>query len=354
MTRTTRTAVYPFFIPQSGCPFQCLFCNQFVATGQAEIPTTEQLVASLDAWLPESGAGEIAFYGGSFTLLPSSLQKSYLDIAQAYIKSGRAGGIRFSTRPDGLGPAYLDLLHHYPVTTVEVGCQSFSDQVLAASRRGYVVQTMLDGIRSLRAAGHWRVGLQLMPGLPAATPAEALDSLQSALALKPNFLRIYPTLVLAGTALEQQFRAGTFSPLALPEAVELVARMTAVAGLAGVPVERLGLQGEPGWEPGRKGLCAGPYHPAFGQLVRSALWRRILDQLLAGTSGAVTVPRRLHSDVLGHRRENLEFFTARYGHVSIAASDELNDHQFLVDRQLYNWRRQLARAYQEEIDESVS
>jgi histone acetyltransferase (RNA polymerase elongator complex component) len=345
----TRTVVYPFFIPQSGCPFQCLFCNQFIATGQAEIQTPEQMAVSLDAWLPDAGSGEIAFYGGSFTFLPAPLQQACLDLADGYVRAGRAGGIRFSTRPDGLAPAQLELLKHYPVTTVEVGCQSFSDRVLAASRRGYDVQKMLNGIRLLRDAGPWRIGLQLMPGLPAATPDEALESLRHALALKPDFLRIYPTLVLAGTELEQHYRAGTYSPLPLAGAVELVARMSAVAYLAKVPIERLGLQGEPGWEPGRNGLCAGPYHPAFGQLVRSAQWRQVLNRLLVGTAGAVTVPRRFHSDALGHRRENFNSLSARFGHVSIAASTELDENQFLVDRQLYNWRQQLAFAYQKEI-----
>jgi histone acetyltransferase (RNA polymerase elongator complex component) len=307
------------------------------------------LAEQLETWLPEGGTGEIAFYGGSFTLLPTARQQAYLDVAAGYVRAGRAGGIRFSTRPDGLAPAQLELLKHYPVTTVEVGCQSFSDLVLAVSQRGYDVLTMVDGIRSLRDAGQWRVGLQLMPGLPMATPAEALDSLRCALALNPDFLRIYPTLVLTGTELERRYRAGTFSPLPLDQAVELVARMTATAHLAEVPVERLGLQGEPGWEAGRNGLCGGPYHPAFGQLVRSAQWRQVLSQLLAGTTGAVTVPRRFHSDALGHRRENLAILSGRFGPVHIVAAAGLDDHQFLVDRRLYSWTQQLAFAYQKEV-----
>jgi histone acetyltransferase (RNA polymerase elongator complex component) len=349
----TRAVVFPVFIPHAGCPFQCVFCNQFAVTAQAAAPTPEQLRVQLDAWLPIHGQGEIAFYGGSFTLLPGSLQHNLLGVAGDFIARGRARGIRLSTRPDGLTTEQLRRLADYPVSTVEVGCQSFSDLVLSASGRGCQVADMVAGVGRLRAIEPWRMGLQLMPGLPGAMPGEALDSLHAALQLSPDFLRIYPTLVLRGTGLEDLFLAGSYHPLPLDEAVELVARMTVRAELAGIPVERSGLQGEPGWGTEQGGLRAGPYHPAFGQLVRSRHWLRVLERLLGSSPAAseIRVPRRLLGDALGQRRVNLDYLKSRFGVAAITASDALDEGGFEINQVIYNWREQLAKTYQDATHE---
>jgi len=351
-----RSKVFPVFIPQSGCPFQCLYCNQYLATGQTDVPSPVRLRRILDDWLPRSGGGEIAFYGGSFTLLAAELQDAYLDVAKSFIEQGRVGGIRLSTRPDGLGFRQLERLAGYPVTTVEVGSQSFSDLVLHASRRGYNVASMETGLSRLRQAGPWRLGVQLMPGLPGSSFAEGLASMRAALKFDPDFFRIYPTLVLAGTELDKMYQAGQFHPLSLERAVELGAGMTALAIHAAVPVERLGLQGEPGWRVGKGGLRAGPYHPAFGQLVRSALWQKVLSRLLSSGDfqGTVVVPLRFYSDALGQRRENLGILTARFGTVRIEGSRDLEDHQFMIDSRRFDWRHQILHAYREEMNETIS
>jgi len=343
----TRVVVFPVFIPHAGCPFQCVYCNQFAVTAQAAVPTPEQLQSQLDAWLPIHGQGEIAFYGGSFTLLPDSLQRTLLGIAGDFIARGRARGIRLSTRPDGLTTEQLRRLADYPISTVEVGCQSFSEPVLSASGRGCQVAEMVAGVERLRSITAWRVGLQLMPGLPGATSDEALDSMRVALQLAPDFLRIYPTLVLRGTALDVLFQSGTYRPLSLDAAVELVARMAAMAEQAGIPVERAGLQGEPGWGAGLGSLRSGPYHPAFGQLVRSRHWLRVLERLLGSSPAAceIRVPRRLLGDALGHRRANLDCLTSRFGVAAITACDIMDEETFEVNQVIYNRRDQLAKTY---------
>jgi len=351
----TRSAVYPVFIPLAGCPFRCLYCNQAAVTGQLDPPTPELLEQQLAACLPESGGGEIAFYGGSFTLLSGQLQDAYLGIASAFITSGRARGIRFSTRPDGLEPRHLQRLNGYPVTTVEVGCQSFSDQVLCASGRGYDVLTMSDGIERLREAGPWRLGLQLMPGLPAGSIQEAIDTLKAALRLAPDFLRIYPTLVLANTKLERLYRSGGYSPLSLAQAVALVARMSVIAAHSGVPLERAGLQGASGWLDGTGDFVAGPYHPAFGQLVRSELWLRLFVHLLQAEprSGDILVPMRSLGDARGHRCGNLEQLQSRFGTTRIRGSRELPEESFTVNDRVYNRRELLAAIYQDDLHETA-
>ncbi len=186
-------------------------------------------------------------------------------------------GIRFSTRPDCLEDEVIELISKYPVRTVELGAQSLSDPVLRSSRRGYCVRSVYDAAKRVRDAG-WDLGIQLMAGLPGDTHAIFVVSIQKAIEIAPDFLRIYPTLVLNGTALADLFRTGGYTPLSLDDAVSL--------GLH--PLMRLLLRPaylSSGW------ACMQTPHwksrglywpdltmPAFGHLVRSRWWRDRIDR----------------------------------------------------------------------------
>jgi len=302
--------IYPVFLGQAGCRQQCIFCSRWQVAAGAATPDPSTVAARLDALLPGSGSGEVAFYGGSFTALEGPVQMTYLDAVTPFLAAGRVSGIRLSTRPDAIDEATCQRLVAAGVRTVELGCQSFVPGVLSASARGHDAVASGRAVAALRRAG-LRVGLQLMPGLPAADLAEAHFSLAAALALEPDFLRIYPTVVLAGSRLEKEWRSGTYRPLELEAAVDLCADLLHACRLAGVPVIRLGLQGDAELDRG-EGLLAGPYHPAFGQLVRARLWRRALAALLDRDSREpIHVPSREFSDAIGHRRANHDYFAAR-------------------------------------------
>jgi histone acetyltransferase (RNA polymerase elongator complex component) len=312
--------IFPFFLGQSGCPQHCVFCSRRQVGAGRSIPEPRQVTAELARVLPSAGTGEVAFFGGSFTALAVPVQEAYFAAAASFLAAGRIAGIRLSTRPDAVDIETARRLANAGVRTVELGCQSFSDRVLAASGRGHDASAAGRGVAALHGAG-LRVGLQLMPGLPGADADEARLSLAAALALAPDFLRIYPTLVLAGSPLATLWRTGSYRPLELDATVELCADQLLTCRRAGVPVIRLGLQGDDGLE---RGLLAGPYHPAFGQLVRSRLWRRAL-QRLAGRDRRVTVhvPRCELSDALGHRRSNLDYFAARGTPLAVRADPDL-------------------------------
>ncbi len=81
-------------------------------------------------------AGEIAFFGGTFSALPPALIESILAAAAILIRQGIFTGIRFSTRPDCLGDDVVDLLSKYPIRTVELGVQSLSDSCSAKEPEG--------------------------------------------------------------------------------------------------------------------------------------------------------------------------------------------------------------------------
>ncbi|MEN8728792.1 MAG: radical SAM protein [Desulfuromonadales bacterium] len=291
--------IYPVFMPHAGCPHRCLFCAQDRSTSQCDIPTVNTITRCLDAMLPKQGGGEIAFYGGTFTLLPIAQQQLYLKAARVFIDAGRAAGLRLSTRPDALVGSCLALLRNEGVQTIEIGCQSFDDTVLEQAGRGHSAAQSSAAVQRCRDTG-FTVGIQLMPGLPGGDVDEAMSSLRRALQLKPAFLRIYPTVVIAGTALANLWKTGAYSPWSLDETVELCTDMLLLCRQSDVPVIRLGLQQDKSLA---DNLLAGPFHPAFGQLVRSRIWRRALARIdIIGRKLSVH-PDDL-SDVLGHRGEN--------------------------------------------------
>jgi histone acetyltransferase (RNA polymerase elongator complex component) len=315
--------LYPFFIPHAGCPHRCLFCSQQQPGGGDEPPSPAEVSGALEQMLPCNGDGEVAFYGGTFTLLPTAQQKALLEAVAPFVHGGRVAGIRVSTRPDALPPGSAEWLAGLGVTTVELGCQSFSVDVLRLAGRGHDEREATKAVSRLRRAG-LAVGLQLMPGLPGGDRGEAMASLASALTLAPDFLRIYPTVVLRDTGLAQWYLDGRYCPVPLEEAVDWCAEMLWNCRRAGVPVIRLGLQATPELDGGET-LLAGPYHPAFGQLVRSRLWLRALLRGLAATDARLVAvhPAEL-ADAIGQRRSNLCELQRRFGDFALVPDSALS------------------------------
>ncbi len=134
-------AIIPIFIPHLGCPNDCVFCNQRKITARTTAPTQEAVRETIEEWLTtldhERTEIEVAFYGGSFTGLEIEEQSIYLAVAKDYLDAGKVDGIHLSTRPDYINEEILDNLKKYGVSTIELGVQSFDDDVLRASNRGH-------------------------------------------------------------------------------------------------------------------------------------------------------------------------------------------------------------------------
>jgi len=302
-----RRIIVPFFISHQGCPHSCIFCDQRRISGdQGTAPSPKEILNKVALYRSSAlqRSVEVAFYGGSFTMLPRHAQISLLAPLQPLRDSGEVSAVRLSTRPDALDFAVIGLLREFRISLVELGVQSMDDAVLAAAGRGHTAADTIRAFSLLRDAGI-AAGAQLMPGLPGDSPAGALRSFHQALALKPASLRVYPTLVVAGTELEARFRRGEYHPLSLPDAVVLGARLLRMALRAEIPVLRMGLQ-PTDFLSGSDGVVAGPYHPAFRQLVESQLCHDLLLRLTVGATGPVTVsahPSRL-SAVIGQQGAN--------------------------------------------------
>jgi histone acetyltransferase (RNA polymerase elongator complex component) len=303
--------IVPFFISHRGCSHRCVFCDQTTISGSAgDVPAPAEILAKITA-CRGTAAGrpiEAAFYGGTFTALPLPLQRRLLEPLQPLISAGALHGVRVSTRPDAVDPDTISFLAGMGVRIVELGAQSMDDGVLGCAGRGHTSDATVAACHALHAAG-LAVGIQLMVGLPGDTPAGALASLGRVLALKPAFLRIYPTLVIAGTRLEGLYRAGEYTPLSLDEAVRCCKIMLHEALRAEVPVIRSGLQDSPELRVAGN-VVAGPHHPAFRQLVDGELFYDLLLELTGEAPDdqpltLVCAPSRV-SDVAGQGRTNVQ------------------------------------------------
>lgn len=283
---TTPPFIIPFFIVHQGCPHRCVFCNQTSITGQTEGAgqlTAGQVAAEIAIWLARprrnvAAKVQVAFYGGSFTGLPQGRQAELLSAVAPFINQGQVQAVRLSTRPDCVDPGTAAFLAEHGVRIVELGVQSMDAAVLAASGRGYGPGEVVSALRVLRGAG-LQVGGQLMVGLPGETARRAVDSAQRLADLAPDFVRLYPTLVVAGSALAVDHEAGRYRPLTLHQAVARTARLKGIFDVCSIPVVRMGLQDGAALT---QNLIAGPHHPAFGEMVLARIFfqkvRRVLRQ----------------------------------------------------------------------------
>jgi histone acetyltransferase (RNA polymerase elongator complex component) len=315
-----RPFIVPLFIPHRGCPHRCVFCNQTSITGlQDGFHSKEEVRERITAFLgfrgKQRGATEVAFYGGSFLGLPKTYRKLLLEEAQSFVEKGLVDGIRFSTRPDTVTTAALRELAPYTICTIEVGAQSMNDAVLAVSQRGHTGADTRRAVEILKTCDV-QVGLQLMPGLPGATRESILDTGRQVAALRPDFVRIYPTVVVKDTVLAKWHRSGRFAPLSLSQAVDLTKRLYVIFANAYIPVIRMGLQPSSSLR-ARGQVVAGPFHPAFGHLVHSALFLDLATEALASEKDlSRKVALKVHpSDVpklVGQKRENIRHLAARF------------------------------------------
>ncbi len=314
-----KNRIIPLFIPHAGCPCACVFCDQKKITGMDTPVTPEDVVREIEAALPWAGAGcQLAFYGGSFTAMQPETQERLLGAAAPYLRDGRIRSIRLSTRPDAVDAETAARLKAYGVTDVELGCQSMDNRVLMRSGRGH---TREDTVRAseLLHQGGLNLVLQMMTGLPGDDGAASMATADEIVALKPQGVRIYPTVVLRNTQLHRMMLRGEYQPQSVEAAVALCAALYEKFLAAEIPVIRVGLNPTEDLSGGE--AVAGAYDPALGERVLSRMYRNRAEALLtAQPEGRDAVfyvhPRRI-SVMVGQKRENIGYLREKFGLASI-------------------------------------
>ena len=311
-----RQSIIPVFVPHLGCPQNCVFCDQRLISGSREPASAETVARTIREGLAKNPAHtdtQLAFYGGSFTAIPVPEQEALLGAALPFLLSGELSSLRLSTRPDAIDAAALDRLRRYGVKTIELGAQSMDDDVLRRSGRGHSAAQTEAAARQVKAAG-FELILQMMTGLPGDTKEKTVATARRLIALAPDGVRIYPTVIVAGTPLEALWRRGDYREHTVDEAVDWCAAILPLFEAAGIPVIRLGLN--PTDELSGGEAVAGAYHPAFGELVRSRVLRERAMELLAGAKPRTAPVLLVHpSDVsamTGQHRANLAALRAAF------------------------------------------
>lgn len=296
--KARKPLIVPVFLPNQGCPHRCVFCDQETITSQAAGPIHAGAVTRvLDQALRSPrfsprGDGEVAFYGGTFTLLPRAKMQELLAAVAPYLQRGLFDSIRLSTRPDAVDSETLLFLRSFKVKTVELGAQSLDDDVLNLSRRGHSGRDTIESARLLRGYG-FRLGIQLMAGLPGDSAEKFLATVDRVVEIHPDMVRLYPAVVIEGTELARWYRRGHYEPWGLEEALEICTEAVIRLEQSGIPVIRIGLMSSSSLREAGQ-VLAGPWHDAFGHLVRSNIYHRRIDPYLPLRGEVKSICVRVH------------------------------------------------------------
>ena len=319
-TADHRPFIIPIFLPHAGCPHQCVFCNQTAITGAKQDTVSPETVDRIiDGFLGYRRAQrrpvQVAFYGGNFLGQKKDAVRRLLDHTQKSVVDGPIDSIRFSTRPDTIDREHLDVVSDYPVSTVEIGVQSMDDRVLAMAKRGHTAEDTVTAVMRLKERGY-TIGLQTMVGLPGDDETGSYFTAQRIAELAPDFVRIYPTIVLENSRLGRWYSQGKYTPWPLERCVSHVKDLYLYYKSEAIPVIRMGLQASGDLEDGAVRL-SGPYHPAFGHMVHAEIFLDMAAEVLekqCALDDTVTInvhPRSV-SKMRGLKNKNVDALQKRF------------------------------------------
>ena len=305
--------IIPIFVPHLGCKKCCTFCNQRTISGEKKQVTAEDVTKTIEYYLKnfkdEHKYVEVAFFGGSFTAIEREKQEELLTAVQPYIKNKKVDSIRLSTRPDAIDKSILKMLKKYHVKTIELGVQSSNNYILARCKRGHSFEDVIKASKLIRLYG-FNLGHQIMVGLPDSNEKDDIQTAKDSIKLRPKMVRIYPVLVIKGTELEEEYEKGDFIPLTVSQAVERSKEIVKLFNQKHIQIIRVGLQNTDTITDVSKKeseVIAGPYHPAFGQLVEDSIWYdKIVEKIKNINAKVIKVeieanPKNINN-IIGHKK----------------------------------------------------
>lgn len=324
--------IIPIFVPHLGCPNDCVFCNQKSISGQTKQVTKEDVKNIIEEhlkYIKKDSKVEVAFFGGSFTGIEEEKQEELLSTAYEYIKQKKVDSIRISTRPDYIDKKILKRLKKYKVKTIELGVQSANDYILKKAGRGHTFEDVVKASKLIRWYG-FELGHQMMVGLPESTTVDEINTAKQLIKLKPKMVRIYPVLVIKNTKLEKDYNDGKYKPLTVIQAVEVCKELVKLFVKKHIEVIRIGLQPTDtitNPDNDKSEVVAGPFHPAFRQLVESGMWYDVIVEKIKQLNTkvkevVVTVNPADVNNVIGQRKDNINNLRDVYDVNLIVKADE--------------------------------
>lgn len=325
-------AIIPIFIPHLACNNDCVFCNQKIITAKDKPMLPSDIKKVIDTYLStlvnikSLQTVELAFYGGSFTGLDLESQIKYLKIAKQYKDVNKINKIHISTRPDYINKEILDNLKVYGVDIIELGVQSFDEDVLKASKRGHTLYDIDKAIKLIKDY-NFSLGLQLMIGLPSDNIEKSISSAKTLVEYKPDIARLYPTVIFEDTELYEMYKKGVYKPMPEKDLLHITAQMYKIIDSAGINIIRVGLKSTD-LVNSENSLSIG-YHPAFRQLVEGLIARETIhcqvSELLIKTNfnGStnklptieLSANNKSFSNLIGHKKTNKDYFSKTFSNI---------------------------------------
>lgn len=237
-------------------------------------------------------------------------------------------GIRLSTRPDYIDDDVLILLKKYNITTIELGAQSMSDEVLTANKRGHSAEQVRQAVSLIKSYG-FDTGLQMMTGLYKSTPELDLYTAREFVSLKPDCVRIYPTVVMDGTELGELYRQGLYKPYSLNESVALCSEIIKLFTENNIDIIRVGLHYSDSLI---KNSLADNYHPAFKELCETKiLLDSVKSQLSSNKNINIYVNNSSLSKLIGQKKTNIKELCSLGYNVEIKRDNTLGKYEVRVE-----------------------
>ncbi len=332
------------FIPHEGCPNMCSFCNQKKISGAEKAPAAQEIYNICKNQfenMQDRSNTEIAFFGGSFTAIERCYMISLLETVQPFICENGFDGIRISTRPDCIDREILDLLRKYNVKTIELGCQSLDDEVLEMNNRGHNSKSVFEAVKLIKEYG-FELGLQMMTGLYGSSYEKDIKTAEIICTLAPDTVRVYPTVILKNTVLDELFQAGFYKTESMEYMIELCSEIMQMFNKYGIKIIKCGLHSS---ETVEEDMTGGYYHPAFRELCESRIFRKVfeknlIDEMIDNKSVIVAVSKRNTSRFIGQKRANIQYFNDKGINISLK-TDDINDDEIKI----WNWRNSIYNVF---------
>ena len=335
--------IIPIFVPHLGCPNNCTFCNQKRISGQTKMVTAKDVKETIEYYLKnfkdDNKYVEVAFFGGSFTAIEVCKQIELLEAAQEYIANRKVNSIRISTRPDCIDKDTLKRMKKYHVKTIELGVQSTNNYILERCKRGHTGEDVKKASKLIRLH-RFVLGHQMMIGLPESTKQDEINTAKELIKMRPKIVRIYPVLVIKDTELADEYEKGSYVPLTVGQAVERCKDIVDMFNRNKINVIRIGLQNtEEITDPKSKesSVVAGPYHPAFRQLVEASMWYDSIVSKIKKVNAKVKKVKIIANgininNIIGHKKENILKLKETYDvDVIIEKNDKIKPGKFELE-----------------------
>lgn len=301
--------------------------------GQAYQPTCDDVKSAVSQAVSDLGENtknaEIAFFGGSFTAIDRSYMLSLLNATKDFIDKFK--GIRISTRPDCIDAQILGILKSYKVTSIELGAQSMDDGVLFFNERGH----SSDDVRNASAlikSYDISLGLQMMTGLYKSDFYKDIYTADEFIKLRPDTVRIYPTVIMKDTALADYFLSGRFVPYTLEQSVDLCSQLILKFESENISIIRLGLHYSDSL---LSNSLSDNYHPAFKELCENRIFYKKLALLIKEHNGGkkitVFVNQRSLSKLIGQKRRNITEFEKQGYELEIKTDNTLSKYDIYIN-----------------------